>query len=237
MTPPGEAGHERAGPARPVPTNWDAYYRHPGMFTPLTRRTTARSIEKAIGRFGAPPVGHIAELGAGNSVFLRRLASAFPDARLTAVDMNAEGLRLLESTFGGNPRLTIDQRDVLADAPPLGADIVFSVGLIEHFDERLTARAIERHFAHVRPGGLVVVTFPTATWLYRLVRGAAETAGLWMFPDERPLSADEVLREVMRHGKVLDLRINWAVVLTQGVVVARRAPISADALPGSSDGA
>ena len=35
------------------------------------------------------------------------------------------------------------------------ADIVFSVGLIEHFAAEQTAHVIGRHFSCVKPGGLV----------------------------------------------------------------------------------
>ena len=72
------------------------------------------------------------------------------------------------------------------------------------------------------PGGLVVITYPTPTWLYRIIRWAAERAGVWEFPDERPLSSAEVTTEVARHGRILDVRLNWPVVLTQGIVAARR---------------
>ena len=101
------------------------------------------------------------------------------------------------------------------------ADIVFSVGLIEHFAAEQTAHVIGRHFSCVKPGGLVVITFPTPTFLYRITRTLAESAGLWRFPDERPLQWAEVLAEVVRHGMVLTTFTNWPLALTQGVVVAR----------------
>jgi predicted SAM-dependent methyltransferase len=43
------------------------------------------------------------------------------------------------------------------------ADICFSVGLIEHFTEEDLPRVVSAHFDVVRPGGLVVISFPTPT--------------------------------------------------------------------------
>jgi trans-aconitate methyltransferase len=207
----------------PTPTDWDAYYRKPATFAPLTRRITVREILADIDRLaGHPPPGHIVELGGGNSGFLRGLRERFPDARLTAVDRNALGLELVEREMAGDANVATIERDIFAPSDISDADVVFSVGLIEHFDPDGTARAVAVHFAHVKPGGLVIITFPTPTWLYRLVRGAAELAGVWAFPDERPLQTGEVLREVERHADVLDVRINWPIVLTQAIVVARR---------------
>ena len=63
--------------------------------------------------------------------------------------------------------------------------------------------------------------FPTPTWLYRGTRYIAEQLGMWHFPDERPLRFDEVEDQVRKHGTVVESRINWPIVLTQGIVIAR----------------
>jgi hypothetical protein len=208
----------------PGRTDWNAYYLNPATFAPLTRWITKRGILRDVERFrqGAP-LRHVAELGGGNSTVLGAFRARFPDARLSAIDSNALGLRLLEARTARDADLSTIEADVLAPVvDALGADLVFSVGLVEHFGAGDTARAIGAHFAHVRPGGLVLITFPTPTWLYRLARGIAEAAGVWAFPDERPLDLGEVTREMRRHGDVLGVRINWPIVFTQGVVVARR---------------
>lgn len=208
----------------PAVTDWGAYYRRPAMLAPLTRRITRRVIvREALRAAPGKAPATIVELGGGGSPFLRAFRERFPDARLTAMDTNALGLRLLEPQLGGDARLSAINRDVLAPVDdPVGADLVYSVGLIEHFDREHTARAVEAHFAHACPGGLVLMTFPTPTWLYRLTRSLAERIGVWAFPDERPLPLDEVAATVIRHGQILRLFVNWPVVLTQAVVVARK---------------
>jgi cyclopropane fatty-acyl-phospholipid synthase-like methyltransferase len=102
------------------------------------------------------------------------------------------------------------------------ADIAFSVGLIEHFSPSDTKRAIQTHFDSVRSGGLVIVTFPTPTLLYRTTRRTIELLGQWKFHDERPLSFTEVLPTMERYGTILHTEINWPIFLTQGIVVARK---------------
>jgi trans-aconitate methyltransferase len=208
----------------PATTDWGAYYRRPAIFSRLTRRITRHAIVREAAR-AAPgkALASIVELGGGNSVFLRAFRKRFPDAVLTAIDTNALGLHLLQAQLAGDSRLLVINQDVLASlGDPLGADLVFSVGLVEHFDPERTARAVERHFAHACPGGLVVITFPTPTWLYRLVRHAAERAGVWTCPDERALQVDEVAATVKRYGEILRVFVNWPIVLTQAVIVARK---------------
>jgi SAM-dependent methyltransferase len=205
----------------PPATDWDAYYRTPAAFAPITRRITERAILRDVSRFAAAPATML-ELGGGNSGCLGALRRRFPDARLIAIDTNALGLRLLQERMPGDAKLTVLARDIFEPLDDVeAADVVFSVGLIEHFDPDGTARAIRAHFARVKPGGLVIITFPTRTWLYQTTRRLAELAGVWAFPDERPLDVAEVAGEVARHGDILDVRINWPIVLTQGNVSAR----------------
>lgn len=105
---------------------------------------------------------------------------------------------------------------------PDAGDITYSVGLVEHFDVVGTDEVIARHFEITRSGGLVLITFPTPTWLYRSVRRVIEWLGLWGFPDERPLGFDEVRAAMVKHGDVVFETINWPLMLTQGVIVARK---------------
>jgi hypothetical protein len=205
-------------------TDWDAYYRRAGFFTPLTRRLTERVVLREVAAaLQNRPVEHVVELGGGNSSFLAAFRTRYPAARLTAIDTNAVGLERLAARLTGDPRLAVVQTSVLdPSAETLAADVVFSIGLIEHFDAAGTAQAIRAHFEHARAGAVVLITYPTPTWLYRSVRGAAELFGIWAFPDERPLGAVEVVGEAARHGRILRSFVHWPIVLTQGVVVAKK---------------
>ena len=138
------------------------------------------------------------------------------------VDGNRTGLDLLRERFRTDDSIRCCHQDVLDLRLSLQADLVLSVGLIEHFSPADTKQAIVAHFRLLRPGGLAVITFPTPTWLYRVSRFAAESLRLWRFPDERPLRPREVAATIHQHADVLYQRINWPTVLTQMVIVARR---------------
>ena len=51
-------------------------------------------------------------------------------------------------------------------------------------------------FNVLKKGGILILGFPTPTFLYKITRKTSELLGLWIFHDERPLSIDEVLADV-----------------------------------------
>jgi cyclopropane fatty-acyl-phospholipid synthase-like methyltransferase len=203
-------------------TDWDAYYSAPVPTSRLTRPYTQRCLLRLMHRYARRPASTICELGGANSCFYEALRRAYPDSTYIAIDNNVLGLRMLEARASDALRTRTLNYDITSmPAGIVEADIVFSVGLIEHFTPAQTADVIRRHFSCVMPGGLVLITFPTPTWSYRTTRQLAELLGLWRFPDERPLRSAEVLAEVVRHGTVLSTFTNWPLILTQGVVAAR----------------
>ena len=206
-----------------TPTDWDAYYARPIRQAAITRRITQRLLLKLMQRHGPASVTSIYELGGANSCFYDAIRTRYPAARYAAIDNNTFGLELLKSRHPDVQLLETVNADVrtLNDTVAQGG-IVFSVGLIEHFEPEDTARIIGKHFALAQPGGIVIITFPTPTWLYRTTRSVAEQLGVWRFPDERPLTFEEVASEVDRFGTVVERLVNWPIVLTQGVIVARR---------------
>ncbi|MFH1033693.1 MAG: class I SAM-dependent methyltransferase [Pseudomonadota bacterium] len=209
---------------RPDTTDWDHYYRRPNPAALITRRFTASRILGAIRRCAPPqPPGRmvVLELGGGGSCFYELILSRLRPARYHLADCNLSGLTMLGSGPQADPRVFCHVCDVRRCHLPVKADVVFSVGLIEHFDAPDTQRVIDTHFAHVAPGGVVIMTFPTPTWLYRLARGAAEALRLWSFPDERPLAMPEVLAALGGRGRLVEQGILWPIVYTQGMVVVQ----------------
>jgi cyclopropane fatty-acyl-phospholipid synthase-like methyltransferase len=208
----------------PDTTDWDHYYRRPNPAALITRRITAGRLLGAIKRF-APPRDPgrmvVLELGGGGGSFYEVILSRLKPARYHLVDRNLSGLTTLGSSPQADPRVVCHVCDVRDCHLPIRADVVFSVGLIEHFGPADTQRVIDTHFAHLAPGGVVIITFPTPTWLYRLARGMAEALRLWSFPDERPLTMPEVLAAVDGRGDLAEQGIIWPIVYTQGLVVVK----------------
>ncbi len=213
-------------------TDWNAYYENPGWFTRFTRRITTRKLIDCLRLYNGPITkARLIEFGGANSCFYDSLCEAFQPATYDIVDSNRAGLDLFSAR---HPDLTetrlieSDVRNVYPENSAADYDICFSVGLIEHFDEVETHEVIRSHFRAVRDAGIVILFFPTPTWLYRAIRGAAEALGIWAFPDERPLAMAEVRREAEQHGQVVFHQTNWWIGLTQGIVVTKvaRPPLS-----------
>ena len=201
-------------------TNWDDYYQAPAPTSSITRKISEHKIYSLIKKHTTRPSLSMCEFGGANSCFVEGLSSKLPINEYHIIDMNEFGLSLLDHKKDVSASLSWEVGDVLNySSPPKKYDVVFSVGLIEHFDEADTARAIKTHFEICRPGGLVLITFPTPTLPYRLIRNIAERLGQWQFTDERPLQFSEVEATGNRLGIKKHRSINWLIGLTQGYLI------------------
>jgi putative flippase GtrA len=207
-------------------TDWDSYYSSVPATAKLTRRYTTSVLLNAIKHDSAPTlVGSgmsILELGGANSCFFDSIVAEVNCARYDVVDTNRYGLKLLMERVGNGSLVRLHEKSVLGLSLDTEADVVFSVGLVEHFNPEQTRAAVRAHFAVLRPGGTAIITFPTPTLLYRVSRRAIESLGMWKFHDERPLKAEEVLATVREQAEVLYQKTLWPLILTQEMIVARK---------------
>ena len=207
----------------PRSTDWDSYYHSPYRLSGITRYFTNRILARSIRRNLSSP-SSIVELGGGGSAFHIWLQHQFNPDRYVIVDNNQAGLDKLRSAAELDKSLVLINHDIVQPVPvgsPVG-EVVFSVGLIEHFPANLTERAIAVHFDWATPNGLIIITYPTPTWLYRLSRQISERMGWWIFHDEAPLKLDRVSQLLQSYGQILEHRINWFTPFTQAIVVVRR---------------
>lgn len=212
----------RTAPPR-LATDWDSYYKSVPPTAKLTRRYTTAALIRAMKTYARPQTGaalSMVEIGGANSCFVDRLVQEFAPRSYDVVDLNEYGLKLLAER--AVPSLRLHRQSVLSLSLPATADLVFSVGLVEHFDPSETRAAVLAHFSALRPGGVAIITFPTPTLLYRATRKLIEAAGQWKFPDERPLLAAEVLAALRERGELLFEKTLWPLMLTQHLVVARK---------------
>jgi SAM-dependent methyltransferase len=165
----------------------------------------------------------IIEIGGANSCFVDRILSELRPSSYHVIDTSRYGLELLRARSDLPGEVMIHEQDVLNLSVPLQADVVFSVGLIEHFDVPDTRKAILAHFDLLKPGGYAILSFPTPTFLYRATRRALELAGFWKFPDERPLERAEVSAAVGNAGQVVREKVLWPLMLTQRLMLFRKA--------------
>jgi SAM-dependent methyltransferase len=204
----------------PKAPDWNEYYRRERFLLRFTQPFIFGALLRALKIYSVPhPV--VVELGgAGGGVFDAVRRTLHP-AAYHVVDTNEYGLNLIrEKTGGGSVFLHL--QDARNPALDLSADVVFSTGLIEHFDEEGTRKAIRSHLTLLKPGGVAVITFPTPTFLYRISRGISEFAGKRIFHDERPLQMPEIRAAIEGAGILLDERLIWQTPWTQEIVVIRK---------------
>lgn len=210
----------------PQPTDWDLYYRSVPRTARLTRAYTTSVLLRYLTRYGGHN-GTIVEIGGANSCFLDAILHTVRPAHYRVIDNNTFGLSLLQQK-GLSPTLLSTRNQNVLDLPlDPTADIVFSIGLIEHFDPPATAAAIQAHFRLLKPGGHAIISFPTPTLLYRLTRSLIERLGLWIFHDERPLTRAEVASTLTQLGTISEDKLLWPLLLTQRILVAQK-PLSPD---------
>jgi glycosyltransferase involved in cell wall biosynthesis len=208
-------------------TDWTAYYTSVPMSAVLTRRYSSRVIIRALrdAARDAGPLRRITELGGANSCFVDRVCATLRPDTYTVVDHNRFGLSLLAGWAPPPPAsTTLEVREADVRSMPAGepADVVFSVGLVEHFEPAVTRAVLRTHAAMARSGGTVLVSYPTPTALYRAARRLLEYLGLWSFPDERPLRFGEVAAAFDGVGTIVSRRTLWPLILTQELVVVRK---------------
>src|SRR5258708_4537803 len=191
------------------------------------RRYTSGILLAALRRYTAlssPGSGCVVEFGGANSCFLDRILQELAPREYHIVDTNKYGLDLLKRRIKPEQNVKLHNISALEYSPSQPADVVFSVGLIEHFDPSGTEAMIRAHFKSLRPGGCAIISFPTPTWLYRGARKFTEAMGLWKFPDERPLRRAEVVSTSLQLGEILYEKTLWPLVFTQHLMVVRKAP-------------
>jgi putative flippase GtrA len=209
----------------PRATDWDSYYTSVPPTAKLTRKYTTGVLLDALRRYAAPGCGEglaIVEIGGANSCFMDQILSGVPCRSYDVVDTNRYGLNLLEQRCHARHPVGLHCESVLDLQWRTQADVVYSVGLVEHFDPQMTRQAILAHFELLRPGGMAIITFPTPTLLYRAARGFIEAIGKWKFHDERPLAPEEVVAAISERAHILDRKTMWPLILTQHVVVAQK---------------
>jgi putative flippase GtrA len=221
-------------------TDWDVYYERIPFFARLARRYTSSALVRNLRRYSGlrPNQGVIVELGGANSCFMDRLRAEFRPKAYHVVDNNSYGLGALRKRTESDTSVILHQQDVLSRTLPIRADVVFSIGLVEHFDPTGTQAAIRAHFDLLSQDGIAIVSFPTPTLLYRVTRACAEGLGLWRFHDERPLLRTEILKSTAGIGQLLQEHTLWPLVLTQHLMIFRKEtpnhPTKADHLATAS---
>jgi len=205
-------------------TDWDSYYDKPYKTAAYSRSIVEKILVNLIEKH--KPVANktlqLAEFGGANSCFFDKIQQVIKPDKYFIIDSNELGLQKFEQRIGRSEATVLCNKDILNLDMKNEFDLTFSVGLIEHFCVKNTEKMIQKHFDATKPGGVVILSFPTPTFLYKTTRFFAEKLGLWIFHDERPLLPEEVVNTVSNNGTILFQKTIWPIFLTQHIIVARK---------------
>jgi SAM-dependent methyltransferase len=107
----------------------------------------------------AGPEVHTLEIGGAPGGWLAYFARAHGH-QVQLLDISEVGVRAAQENFRllGLPPIKTVLGDMFSDVPVEPVDVVFSIGLIEHFDNLDTA--VAAHAKFVKPGGLLIIACP-----------------------------------------------------------------------------
>lgn len=212
-----------------IKTDWNNYYKerkknNSKIILAITRNTRKITDNIIINMLKKSKlnINSIIELGGADSCFYETLRKEFNNCDYTVIDNSKVGIDIFNEKYKDDKTKAIYQDILLENIIDLKSDLVFSAGLIEHFNIDDTSKMIQKHFHFCNDNGLVLITFPTPTILYRILRKISEIIGIWKFPDERPLKKQEVLSECKKYGNVLEVKLNWLIGLTQYIILVKK---------------
>lgn len=105
---------------------------------------------------GKQEVRSILDLPCGHGRVLRKLKAAFPDAALTACDIERDGVDFCARVFGATPVYSVDDpASVALDGP---FDLIWCGSLFTHLDEGRWHDWLDRFHSLLADGGLLVFT-------------------------------------------------------------------------------
>ena len=165
----------------------------------------------------------ILEFGGGNSCFAEEFREKLSISRYDVADNCKVALDKLKNSVLVDKAWDFDLCENIERLEmPQKYNLVYSVGLVEHFSENERKRVIQNHFECCEDGGVVLITAPTPTVKYRIIRKIMELIKVWQFWDEYPIRLEKLTDEMKIYGEIIDSGINRKLPLTQAVVMCRK---------------
>lgn len=207
-------------------TDWDVYYKKKrSFFSEYTQRFTLELILDLYNKTCEKAnKGNVLELGGGNSCFAENFCKKTCIDRYDIIDNNEYAVALFRDksiNAEEHKGIVLDLKNPDNAIPEMKYDFVFSIGLIEHFNDDDRRNVIDNHFKFCKEEGYVLISFPTPTLKYRFWRKVMELLGMWQFWDERPMFYEDIKSEFEKNGEVKEVVINKKLFLTQTIVLVK----------------
>lgn len=115
-----------------------------------------RCIRLAMAAGGKESAARILDLPCGHGRILRMLKAAFPDAEVTACDIDREAVDFCAATFGAVPVYSVEDPDELQFGESF--DLIWCGSLLTHLDRRWWGGFLALFERALAPGGVLVFT-------------------------------------------------------------------------------
>lgn len=210
-------------------TDWTNYYKkRKSYISSITQRITIGYLIKVLTKCGMRDQWRVMELGGGRSCFATDISNALPVEFYDVIDKCQYAVKMAGGNRVIRNALCLDlTKNMDSDVVKDNYNLVYSVGLVEHFSNLDRRCVIKNHFNLCEHGGYVLITAPTLTLKYMIIRKCMEVLHLWQFWDERPLNVKTLMKEMGNYGEIVHAGINRKLPLTQCVVVAKKVNIYA----------
>lgn len=164
--------------------------------------------------------GNVLEYGGGNSMVAEAISNSFDVRKFTIVDSNKYGIELLKNRNIDNLNARCESIFEYKDEKIY--DLIYSIGLIEHFQENDLIKCIKEHFRYVKDGGYVLITFPVKCFRYMFIRTVMEVFNLWRYTDEVPLNNKKIGDILKDYGDVIVNEVNSKLILPQAIILVKK---------------
>jgi 2-polyprenyl-3-methyl-5-hydroxy-6-metoxy-1,4-benzoquinol methylase len=196
---------------------WDRAHEQPiRLRLPSPLRVHTRNLQRLLRRH-VRPGDRVLEVGFAPGKNLAWLAARL-GADVTGLDYSeggvAQACRLFEAL---GLRADLRCEDLFAHTlPPASFDLVYSFGVVEHFDD--ARPAVREHLRLVRPGGTVLITIPNLRGIYGRLEAVFDPAHLAIhnltIMSERSLEAlvapeDDASATAYRFGRLIPSTVSW----------------------------
>ena len=210
------------------PTDWNKYWDNPDAFILkyFFHRHQFKALADLLKNINFKDPIEILEFGSGSGAEAKWLCQRFKVKKITCIDSNDNMLNLSRKILA-NVQCEVDllNLDFFNYESDKQYDIVYSGGVIEHFEPEKRYELLKKHCSATRPDGFCLLYFPTPTKSYWFFRKIYEILGIWIFTDEVPLEADVVIEEMKSlNFNAIKSNIFWKHFLTEAGIIFKRNP-------------
>jgi predicted exporter/SAM-dependent methyltransferase len=132
-------------------------YRYQGPYVAqfVFWKTRTDPLFKAVDE-AVPPTGAVLDLGCGYGIVAHWLTLSAPGRTVLGADGDAEKIRVARAAASANPRVLLENRDLLSWDYPV-CDHVLLCDVLHYFPHELKAAVLRKAFGALRPGGCLVL--------------------------------------------------------------------------------